>query len=610
MNSRFKFLVSYLIFWIGILVSGKILFLLYFGKKTIDLGILTIAGIFYHGAKLDLSFIGYVFIFPLLTLFITSFFSGKTGYYALKIYNYILLIIAPFLVISDLVLYKFWGFRLDNSPMLYIKNPDEMIASVSIGLVILGILSSAALSILLIYLYNLYSGIYLKKTVRASLLEKIVIGLLIPLLIIPVRGGFNTSPVNLSTAYFCSDNFANHAAINLYWNLGYSFSNREDKHNPYIFYDSDSAQLSFRKSMNQSVSDKSFLSCSRPNVILIIIESFTSKIIEPLGGIPQITPGFNHLSTQGISFTHLYANGDRSDKGIVALFSGFPALGRTSVMKFPDKAGKLPNIARDMKKTGYHLSFYYGGDIEFFNLKSYLIASGFSEIISEKQFGSERSFSKWGVPDEFVFDKLYHDILTTTDTPFFKSMFTLSNHEPFDIPGKARFPGNDATSKFYSSAYYTDSCLTDFIAKIRKTTIWDHSLIILVADHGSRLPDILHTSTMNNYSIPMLWLGGAIQKDTLISRFGDQADLSKTLLNQLKMNTDQYRYSQDLFSDDNGGFAIYAFNDGFGFVTDSVKYIYDNQAKKITAIDGKVTGQTTMFGKSFLQLTYEDFLSR
>ena len=108
----------------------------------------------------------------------------------------------------------------------------------------------------------------------------------------------------------------------------------------------------------------------------------------------------------------------------------------------------------------------------------------------------------------------------------------------------------------------------------------------------------------------MLWLGGVIRKDTMISRFGAQTDLSKTLLNQLDMNVDQYSYSQDLFSDNNKGFAEYAFNDGFGFLTDSIKYIYDHQAKKIVTVEGKVNRQITMYGKSFLQLTYQDFLSR
>src|SRR4030042_2281148 len=289
MKKRFRFLITYLIFWIVILMAGKIFFLIFYYKSTISLDFPTIMEIFYRGAKLDLSFIGYIFIFPLLVLFITSFFSGSGCYHVLKVYNYILLITIPFLFISDLILYQYWGFRLDNSPLLYIRNPDEMIASVSAGLVLLGVLSSAMLSILLIFLYNRSSGVYLKNLTKATIPEKIIIGLLIPFLIIPVRGGLNVSPVNLSTAYFSSDTFANHAAVNLYWNLGYSFTNRETRQNPYAFFNSDSALSSFSELMNQRVSDKEFISHKRPNIILVIIESFTSKIIETLGGVPDIT---------------------------------------------------------------------------------------------------------------------------------------------------------------------------------------------------------------------------------------------------------------------------------------------------------------------------------
>lgn len=603
-------MLTYLIFWISVLIAGKIFFLIFHYKKTANLDFITILGIFYHGAKLDFSFIGYVFVFPLLVLFITSFFSGMWCYHTLKIYSYILLILAPFLFITDLVLYQFWGFRLDNSPLLYIKNPDEMIASVSTGFLLLVILSSAILTAILIFIYNRYPGQYLKNLAKSTVVEKCIIGLLVPLLIVPIRGGFNTSPVNLSTAYFSPDIFANHAAVNLYWNLGYSFTNSETRNNPYAFFDFDTARTSFAELMSQRISEKTFIGYERPNIILIIIESFTSKIIEKLGGIPDITPGFNMLSGQGILFTNFYANGDRSDKGIVALLSGFPALGKTSAMKFPDKAGKLPNIARDLKDSGYHLSFYYGGDIEFFNLKSYLISAGFNDIISEKQFGSGKRLSKWGVPDEFVFNKLYDDIISTADTPFFKSMFTLSNHEPFDIPAEARFPGKDAKNRFFSSAWYTDSCLYNFLKQIRESAVWDQTLIILVADHGSRLPDNNHTDLAANFSIPMLWLGGVILQDTVISGFGSQTDLPKTLLNQLDMNVHQYLYSQDLFSENNGNFAVFAFNDGFGFLTDTVKYIYDHQAKRVSYAEGEVNEKIIGFGKSFLQLTYEDFLSR
>ena len=610
MDKKLKFLLSYFIFWIILFVSAKFLFLIYYWKKTFSLDLTTIPGIFYHGAKLDLSAIGYVFILPVTVLFVTSFFPGKICYYILKGYNYLLLIAAPFLMISDLILYKYWGFRLDNTPLLYIKNPGEMIASVSTGIVLAGILTSLVISYAIIYLYNRFSGLYLKNLPVSSLSTKVILVMLIPFLALPVRGGFNTSPVNLSTAYFSSDNFANHAAINLYWNIGYSFTNSETRKNPYNFYHTDSVQTNFRKLMEQSNSRADLLNSNRPDIILIIIESFTSKFIEPLGGVPELTPRFNRLTREGIFFTNLYANGDRSDKGIVALLSGFPALGKTSIMKFPEKVEKLPNMAGELKDSGYHLSFYYGGDIEFFNLKSYLISAGYRYIISERAFASDKKFSKWGVPDEFVFDKLYNDICNATDTPFFKSMFTLSNHEPYDIPASPKFPGNNIEDKFYSSAFYTDSCLGNFIDKLKLTDHWDNTIVILVADHGSRLPEESAASAFQNFSIPMLWVGGAIKKDTIIRRYGMQVDLPKTLLNQLGMKVDQYPYSKDLFSADGSGFAEYAFNDGFGFLTDSIRYVYDHNADKITTVKGNPGDKLIRYGKSFLQATYEDFLNR
>ncbi|MFO7658605.1 MAG: sulfatase-like hydrolase/transferase [Bacteroidales bacterium] len=579
-----------------------------FFKKTLTFDFKSITGVFYHGFKLDFSVIGYILIIPLVTLFVTSFFNGRFGYKFIRIYTYIILVLFPIFIITDIALYKFWGFRLDNTPVLYIKNPDEMVASVSTGFIFLGLFLSVVFSYLLIRVFNSSVLPVMKIITKGSFSERLVILFLVPALIIPIRGGFNTSPVNLSSAYFHTDNYLNHAAINLFWNLGYSFTNKETKNNPYEFFAKDTAGILLESLIENGPSDKKIITYNRPNVILIILESFTAKVIEPLGGIPGITPGFNKMSSSGILFENFYANGDRSDKGIVALFSGFPALGNTSVMKFPDKAGRLPAFPRDLKDAGYHLSFYYGGDIEFFNLKSYLISIGFQDIISDKDFKGEKNLSKWGAPDEFVFDKLYTDLLTKKDTPFFKTLFTLSNHDPFDIPVKPKFGKDSDDNKFFSGAYYTDSCLYDFIQRFSKSEFWNNTLVVVVADHGSRMPGNTAAEHAGNYSVPMLWTGGVVEKDTIVSKISMQTDLAATLLYQLNLDGGNYKFSNNIFNSEYKGYACYSYNEGFGFVTDTFKYIYNGNSGSLNFTEGNYNEQLVLKGKALLQTAYDDFL--
>ncbi len=611
MKRRFKFILSYAAFWLVYFIFSRTAFLLFYYKETSQLKAITMLGTFWRGISLDLSATGYLLMFPVLIMIITNFIQLKFTSIGIKVYTYIFLIGAPFIMVADLILYQYWGYRLDSTPLLYINKPDEMIASVSWLTVVSGLLGSALISVLFIYVFNKGVIVHLKKAEKGNISTFVLFILIFSSLIIPIRGGFDTSPVNLSTAYFNSNTFANHAAINLYWNVGNSITNRKDIRNPYDFFDRKETDAYFNRLMDKKYVPRHFLNTSRPNICLIIVESFTSKLMQHYDGMPEITPNFGRLADYGLFFTNFYANGDRSDKGIVAILSGFPALGKTSIMKYPEKTAKLPSVAALLDREGYISSFYYGGDIDFFNLKAYLINTGFHRIISKPDFSPDKSTSKWGVPDEFVFNKIIDDLSTKTDTPFFDVYFTLSNHEPFDVPRDFNFTKRDADSRFMNSACYTDSCLNDFVQKLRTTGNWEHTLLIILADHGTRMLSHSAYNEYENFKIPMLWTGGAVKKDTVVTVYGSQVDIPVTLLNQLGMNSGSFSYSKDLLSLHAGdGFAIYAFNDGIGFVTDSVQYIYDHSAESV-ATDKSTDYKTIVnYGKAFLQRSYTDFLSK
>jgi len=111
---------------------------------------------------------------------------------------------------------------------------------------------------------------------------------------------------------------------------------------------------------------RTILRVARPNVIIIILESFTAKIIEPLGGMRGITPALNSLVREGILFDQFYASGDRTDKGLLAILSAYPAQPRTSIIRFPHKTQNLPFLSRVMRAQGggsiVNISSTYGHD--------------------------------------------------------------------------------------------------------------------------------------------------------------------------------------------------------------------------------------------------------
>ena len=345
----------------------------------------------------------------------------------------------------------------------------------------------------------------------------------------------------------------------------------------------------------QNIDQDSFLTSKSPNVIFIVLESFTSAIIEELGGKKGVTPNFRALSNEGIMFTNFYGIGDRTKIGTVGIFSGFPSLPQKPVIEFHNKVQKLPSLCKSLKKEGYTSKFYYGGDLHFASMNSYLSNIGFDNTVSMDDFPSELNTSKWGVHDEFLFDRLYHDIKLEKQ-PFFKACLTLSSHEPFDVPMETAIQGNDENSLFMNSAYYTDKCLGEFIAKLKRLPSWDNTLVVLIADHGSRYVGNYVPNDPDKYKIPMLWLGGCLkQKGIKIDKYGCQPDLAATLLPQMGIDASDFTIGKNLLNKSQKGFAYFTYNNGFGYVNSEESLIFDLNSNKWKAeIDKHKDAQTML----------------
>src|SRR6185436_20535532 len=171
------------------------------------------------------------------------------------------------------------------------------------------------------------------------------------------------------------------------------------------------------------------LTTTQPNVVIIILESFTADVVAELAGEKNVAPAFNQLAKDGLLFTNVYASGFRTDQGIVSVISGFPAIPSYSIMRNIEKSAKLPSLADYFRKKNYATSFYYGGSTDFSNMRSYLINSRFEKIINEHDFDAHALRNKWGVHDEFVLDKQGIE-MNTMAKPFFSVIMTLSCHEP------------------------------------------------------------------------------------------------------------------------------------------------------------------------------------
>ncbi|HEU4470571.1 MAG TPA: sulfatase-like hydrolase/transferase [Flavisolibacter sp.] len=612
MRGRYIFLLAYYLGWVILFQCARLVFLLYHWGKAAGAGFSTMASSFWYGLRMDLAMGAYlllpVCIFVLASLWL-PFFRKKAVY---LIYTCLLLLPIILAIIADLEVYGSWGFRIDTTPLQYLSSPKEVWASVSHLPLLLIFLGFLCLYLGACFLFNrlLNRLVPLLKTIPRRM--PAVAGLLVftGLLIIPLRGGLQLTPLNQSSVYFSKNNFANVTAINAVWNLVHAMLNNPAAGgNPYNYMPGAKAAAITDSLLRSSVSPGTVLRTEKPNVILVIWESFTEKATHAIMDGQPVTPRFNELKKEGIYFSELYASGDRTDKGIAAVLSGYPALNKKSVIRLPHKSAKLPTLSRFFKEKGYGTSFYYGGEPEFANIKSYILQGGFDGIVEKSDFSAKDQNSKWGAHDGVVADRLLRDLNRRPD-PFFVTWLTLTSHEPFETPEKPAFNGSTDAIKFQNSLRYTDEVLYRFVASCRRQPWWDNTLLVIIADHGH--PLIEPSNTLENFRIPMLWLGGALaQGGRLIDAVGSQLDLASTLASQAGLKNSRYfPFSKNIFDTTASDWAYFSFNDGFGFVQNTKAFVFDNVGRQVITTKGPVTEKDIEAGKALQQHTFQDYIEK
>jgi phosphoglycerol transferase MdoB-like AlkP superfamily enzyme len=191
--------------------------------------------------------------------------------------------------------------------------------------------------------------------------------------------------------------------------------------------------------------------------------------------------------------------------------------------------------------------------------------------------------------------------------PFFLTFVAQSAHEPFDVPMETVIPGNDEEHQFLNSAYYADRALGDFIRKAKGEEWWRRTLVVIIADHGGRHPGNTPYTDPARYRVPMLWLGGALsRRSTVVDTYCSQSDVAYSLLRQLRIEPQGYRFSQDIFAPGPSPFGFYVFNDGFGLFERSGSVIFDNVGRRPLALLGSPDEGRTRRGQAFMQVLSTD----
>ena len=606
------FLKTYCLF-ICIFALQKPFFMLFYRSLYEGVSWTEWLGVMWHGLPLDLSLAGYLTVVPGL-LFICSAWTVSNllrriwyGYFAF------VSVLLSVIFTVDLGLYEYWGFRLDATPLFYFfSSPKDAVASVSIWVVIGGIIAMVAYAAAL---YGIFHGVLLRKRVfermkipYRRLRVSGVLLLLTGLLFIPIRGGFTVSTMNTGKVYFSTDQRLNHAAINPAFSFMYSATHQNNFEKQYRFMDPNTADKLFAEMVDKPAtpadSIPQLLNTQRPNIVFIILESFSTHLMETFGGQPNVAVNMDKFAKEGILFSNFYANSFRTDRGLASIISGYPGQPSTSIMKYPEKTDKLPSIPRSLKNAGYNLEYYYGGDADFTNMRSYLVSSGIGKIICDKDFPLSERTGKWGAQDHVLFQRLLKDMKEEKQQePFLKLVQTSSSHEPFEVP----FHRLD--DKVLNAFAYADSCVGDFIKQYQELPQWKNTVFVLVPDHQGAYPYPIE-NPLDGQTIPLILIGGAIKEPRVIDTYASQIDIAATLLSQLGLPHDEFTFSKDILNPSSPHFGYFTRPNYFGMVTPENQLVYNLDANTVQLDEGTEKGANLEKGKAFLQKLYDDLAKR
>lgn len=596
MKERLTYLGKFLLLTVGIFMGAKWAFMLCnHTEGTFSVG--DMLAVLWHGLALDLSTALYVLILPFLMTMVGIW--VKLPAWLKKPYYGVVAILLALAFVTDTSMYPFWHFKLDASWLQYLESPTEAMASVTTGYLVVRVLLTAVVAVLLYLAYVIVLPV--KAWQRGSWKEQLLYLLLIPLMVIGIRGGLGKSTTNIGEVYFSENQFLNHSAVNPVFSFFYSWTHPLDDLTQYAFYEEEECrQLTAGVYTTESDHRDSLLTTDRPNILVILLESAGEQF-------SAVMPHLQELKKEGICFSRCYANSWRTDRGTLCTLSGYPSFPTISVMKIPEKSRTMPSIALSLKEQGYQTSYLYGGDINFTNMRSYLLSTGWGVIVSMEDYTlREQHTSQWGVRDDITFQTLYDMITHAPDGEHWLWGYsTLSSHEPWDVPAKK------LDDEVENAFCYLDDCLYDFINRLKQTPQWDNLLIVMLADHGIINGEVDQTTPLLKNHIPMLWVGGAVRQPRVITTICNQSDLPATLLGQLHLGHDDYTFSRDVLSATyTMPVAVHNYNNAQWICDSTGHVLYDFDLQRLTINESSDANRLERLDKAMIQLTTTDLQNK
>ncbi len=615
MRNLSLFLLKLFLYWSGVFLLQQLCFVFWDLSRLHGITSTAVAVSFRRALAMDVATTCYL-ILPVAICGIVLLFREIPGLRrAIRVLNTTLVLITCFISVCDIALFGAWGTKVNHKALSYLVYPKEAmhaIAGAPLAQLTVVFLAQCAIALLVLVRID-----HRRSFLAARTWHRIAVPVFLPVvLFIGMRGGVQPFPIDRSWSFHSAYPLLNLGALNGTWNVIVLLAEPPAiATNPYNFMSDEEAAHRFTALHPPgSGAPEAILAVKRPNIVLILLESWTADVVGVLGGDSGVTPGFDRLAKEGLLFTNFYSTGFRTEQGLCATISSFPSQPKTTIIRQYGKFDRLPSLVNVLDSAGYRSTYYYAGDVAFANTRAYLETMGIDKVHDENSFPIKRR-TRWGAYDEELFAFYLEDAKEATP-PFLHMIMTSTSHEPFDVPVDEGFPGKDQPQQYRNSVHYTDRLLAELLEACKAQPWYASTLFVIVADHGHFLPHNRGNHTAERHRIPLLFTGGALRPElrgTMSATFGGHVDLAATLLNQLGFPRTRSPWSKDLFDTTIPHFAFWTFDDGFGIADADQSQVYDNlsglrlQRRDTTRSDAQDEEQLRN-GKALEQVLLDQYL--
>ncbi|MEP0828785.1 MAG: sulfatase-like hydrolase/transferase [bacterium] len=587
-------------FWVGFFVLGMLffslyraLFLLTYFPGADGASFLTIARSFLIGLRFDSYLISFAII-PFFILLLLPMLRLESNLVRAILRYFLTAIFAVFFLFSvaDLRYFEVFGSRLNYFAVDYFDYPGEFFYSAITDMAFWKLATIWVLTVAVFY-YCLKRLLEfsLRLEPPALLLPRLIGNLILAaLLALGARGSLGIKPLDWGAALFSENHTINQMALNSPYTLAHSlyeesqegrkiFGGDTDR---FAYYPLDSAYQTVAAMLGiENTGTDSGLTLRRhlkqyekrefkPNIIILIMESWSADKVGALGSRWKVTPRFDSLAQQGILFSRFYANGIRTNRGVPAILCSFPSPSGRSIMKRYAADYPFSSLAEILKPLGYSSIFAYGGDVEFDNMEGFLRTAGYDRFYREDDFDVSKKLGKWGIPDHVIFEKLAEEI-KEFPRPFHLAVLTLSNHDPHLVPDdRFKLYGDTLPlARVLNTFYYSDWAIGHLVDLIKAQPVFDSTIFVFTSDHCAYQSG-KHPLAPTNFHIPLLIYAPALidSGGIVITRVGSQVDIVPTVAALVPTDASFISWGRDLLhgATDDSGFAVIVSEEKLGLI--------------------------------------------